>query len=387
MEEALNQIAIIHDLFSEIFLVSTVLSFCLGIIVLYKGRLKNQIFNLLGFLLFILAALIADLYLARSGLMKYCLWYNDLTEWMVITLGPCLFLICKSLLSKSKLLRNEMNVHFLAPFLYACYQLFDIIQPVGHKFNAYVGAFRPEVDFVHVQYTTLVDPLCLKEHFEKIILLSIIGYAVAGILMMIRHENFPDWQNVRSNFNKYTFVYWSFISLIANGLSLLFLFVLTEENTSHSYIGLLISFEVFMLFALITSGSNIFTSAWVSDKYDTSGLSKANSLKVLRSINQLFADQKSYLNPKISLSSIAETLNIPPNHVSQAINLNQGQNFNEYINHFRIQDSISMLRSEEFDALTIEGIGRKVGFSSKSAFYAAFKKVTNSTPVAFKSDR
>lgn len=58
-------------------------------------------------------------------------------------------------------------------------------------------------------------------------------------------------------------------------------------------------------------------------------------------------------------------------------------NFNDFINAYRIEETISILTSSSLSKLTIEAIALKAGFNSKSTFYSAFKKQTGKTPKEF----
>jgi len=385
LEEALNTIPIRQDVFSQIFLIGAVQSFFLAIVVLWRSQLSRQILRLLSFFLFAMGALILDLYLARSGMMRYVIWYNDITEWLVLCLGPCIYLISEALINKSKLAFSRLLRHFAIPLFYLVYQSLYILQPPEHKFNAYIGAFQEGLTSLSYVQHFDADPLLLKANFERILLISIIGYALAGLISFSRHKLKPKWKDITQAFDKYSFILWAFGCGIFNGVALFFLFLFTEEAESHIYAGLFLSAEVFLLSFLIMSESNVFTTAWVADKYDTSGMSHVSVASVFKKVVALMDEQQPYLTRRYSLSQMAATLQLPANHVSQAINTTTGQNFNDFINHYRVLGSMKLLRDDRSDHLTIEGIGQSVGFSSKSSFYSAFKKVNGLTPLAYKN--
>ena len=168
MEEALKLIPEQQDIYTLIFWSASWLSFILSLILLYKSRFKSQLFILLGFVQFIMGALLFDLYLARSGQMKYVLWYNDVTEWMVISIGPGLFVLSKVLLEKRPVSSKYLAFHFTIPLSYLVYQFLYIIQPVEAKYNAYVGSFHPDLPMLYYSCPFPIDPLHIKEHFELI---------------------------------------------------------------------------------------------------------------------------------------------------------------------------------------------------------------------------
>lgn len=100
-------------------------------------------------------------------------------------------------------------------------------------------------------------------------------------------------------------------------------------------------------------------------------------------IEEYMKTSESFIQSELTIVDVAKDLRVHTKQVSTAINTIQNQNFNTYVNQFRIEKAIVLLR-EENTSLSIEGIGYEVGFHSKSAFYAAFKKVTGTTPTKFK---
>ena len=386
MDEAIHIIPIKQDLYTGLFWTASFISIFISVIVLYRSRLRSQALVLLAFVQFIMGALLFDLYLARSGWMKSVLWYNDITEWMVISIGPGLFLLSQILVKKRPLLRSEILIHFSVPFFYMLYQLFYILQPIEVKYNAYVNAFHPTLPLVPYEMNLPYDPLCLKEHFEKIILVSIVGYAIAGAVLLYRNVSILRFSEITKSFSKYSFIVWSMGSLLINGILLFFLFLLMEENESHIYIGLALSIEIFILSALFMMTSRVLSSTWIADKYDSSSLASSSMKTILAQVDSFLTDQSYFLNHRVGIKDISKELDIPANHISQTINALRGHNFNDYINSYRVQSAIELIRTGASEQLTMEGIGKQVGFTSKSAFYSAFKKVTGRTPAQFKKN-
>ena len=91
-----------------------------------------------------------------------------------------------------------------------------------------------------------------------------------------------------------------------------------------------------------------------------------------------------YRNPDLSLAELAAQLHLPPHHLSQVINEQCQQNFFDFINTYRIEEVKRQLQSPDTAHLKLEEIGFAAGFNSKSAFNAAFKKNTQTTPSQFR---
>lgn len=115
-------------------------------------------------------------------------------------------------------------------------------------------------------------------------------------------------------------------------------------------------------------------------KYAKSSLSDSSVL--FEQIRTTIIEEQLFLEYDLKLNTLARKVNSSIHHVSQAINQNAKMSFPDYINSFRIHEAKKKLLEEKPD--TIFTISLDVGFSSKAAFYTAFKKNTNLTPTAFK---
>jgi len=96
--------------------------------------------------------------------------------------------------------------------------------------------------------------------------------------------------------------------------------------------------------------------------------------------------EKIYMEPDITLDSLAESLNIMPRDLSTLINRHFGINYYEFINRYRIEEAKRMLTSTEYINTTITDIYLQVGFNSKSVFYTFFKKIEGITPTQFRQN-
>lgn len=88
-----------------------------------------------------------------------------------------------------------------------------------------------------------------------------------------------------------------------------------------------------------------------------------------------------YLEPRLSLTHVANRLNLSESLVSKSINLGLGTNFNQLVNGFRIERVKSALISSDLDMLSI---AYDSGFNSKATFNRVFKEMVHQTPRQFR---
>ena len=89
-----------------------------------------------------------------------------------------------------------------------------------------------------------------------------------------------------------------------------------------------------------------------------------------------------YLQPNLSLADISKLIRGSTQKTSEIINQYAQQNFNDFINQYRIQEAKKMLITHH--NLTISAIAFDVGFNSLSSFNSAFKKFEGITPSAYR---
>lgn len=103
----------------------------------------------------------------------------------------------------------------------------------------------------------------------------------------------------------------------------------------------------------------------------------------LEVLEQYMTIQQPYLQPRLSLANVSVAIDIPPYLLSAMLNRVVGLDFRDYVNAHRVRYLCNMLRGNQHNHLTLEGIGMEAGFSSKTTFYRAFQKHTGLTPAQY----
>ncbi len=111
-----------------------------------------------------------------------------------------------------------------------------------------------------------------------------------------------------------------------------------------------------------------------------------NGNQLFNQIDKLIVDDKLYLESNISLSSISKLVGKSTQKTSEIINQYAKQNFNDFINTYRIQEAKMKLRDEKNKNYTISTIAFDVGFNSLSSFNSAFKKLEGTTPSVYRKN-
>ncbi|MDG3582004.1 helix-turn-helix domain-containing protein [Galbibacter pacificus] len=120
------------------------------------------------------------------------------------------------------------------------------------------------------------------------------------------------------------------------------------------------------------------------EKYKNSSLNKDAALDYSNELKRLMNDDKPFLNPELTLTSLSKTLGITSKQLSQIINQVEGKNYSQYIAELRVYQAVELLKTNKYKHYTMAAIAYECGFSSISSFNIAFKKITGKTPVQYK---
>jgi len=94
----------------------------------------------------------------------------------------------------------------------------------------------------------------------------------------------------------------------------------------------------------------------------------------------LMADGQPWLEPELTLAELAYRLRTHPALLSKVINAGCGQNFNDFVNTYRVAEARRKLADPRFGHYSLLGVALESGFNSKSTFNRVFKKLLGRAP-------
>lgn len=118
-------------------------------------------------------------------------------------------------------------------------------------------------------------------------------------------------------------------------------------------------------------------------KYNKSALSDSQLKAIHGELVQLMKQKKLFLTPELTLSMVAEELEIHPNTLSQVINTVEQKNFFDYINTLRIKEFKERIVNPDNQKYTLLSLAFECGFNSKTSFNRNFKNLTGKSPSEY----
>jgi AraC-like DNA-binding protein len=232
------------------------------------------------------------------------------------------------------------------------------------------------------------------------IFLSGLGYAVMAYRLTIRFK-----EKVKNNFSYSEGLSLKWLRYCISGIGLVFLtavvvFLLRDIlsfsfpfNPEYIFYSIMIAF-IFYIGYFGIKQENIFIGNPVneaektantssSEKYSKSGMKEEVAVELYGKLLLFMKEEKPYLDPRLSLSELAERLEMTNNQLSQIINQKAGVNFHDFVNSYRIDaflDKAEKNKNYSFLALALDA-----GFNSKSSFNHIFKKQKGVTPSQYLS--
>lgn len=122
----------------------------------------------------------------------------------------------------------------------------------------------------------------------------------------------------------------------------------------------------------------------VQQQQDDAGHEPAHCAQLIERLEVCMCETEIYRRKGVRIGDVARELGVNSYLLSQAINSYFGQRFTDYINEKRIayiQQCI--VDGAGWKKFSIEGLAAESGFSSRTPFYAAFRKVTGLTPSEY----
>lgn len=122
------------------------------------------------------------------------------------------------------------------------------------------------------------------------------------------------------------------------------------------------------------------------DKSYKTALKDEEYQRISNDLDEIMKTTKPFLDCDLNITQLAKLLNTTLHKLSQVINETHQKNFFEFINEYRINEFLKLLKEPANNNEKIMSLVYDCGFNSKSAFYTAFKNQTGKTPTEYQKE-
>lgn len=293
-------------------------------------------------------------------------------------------LTCTSLMASLSLIQVAHFLHFsggVALLENRAYVVLLWVIPVSFYFFSRELLFHGEKpqkkDLVHA---LILVPMLVLPHNWAALLAFVVGcgytFSIYRKILNLR-SHIPRFQ-----FEKFFFALFFAMTLVAIALGLL-LPVLNPVIFYHLYAGS-ISVAMVLIVAALLVFPDLLSDVLLATEtvYASSKLGNVDTSAKQARLEQLMREDRCYENENLTLSSVAEQLEMSGQQLSELVNSSFGMSFPRYVRQHRVEAAKQMLTAEP-DA-SVLSISMATGFKSQSSFYTAFKDQTGVTPAAFR---
>jgi AraC-like DNA-binding protein len=170
---------------------------------------------------------------------------------------------------------------------------------------------------------------------------------------------------------------WGNVLMIVMALSVICWFIMKALNHPELFRGINSSLQLTKEF-LSTEKEEVKApkTIEVEDKFISSQIA---------TLKQYMEEKEPFLDPSLTIQELSNQIEIPVRDLSVLINHHINQHFFDFVNEYRIQKAMHILKDQTKSQLTVLEILYEVGFNSKSSFNTSFKKYTNLTPTAYRN--
>ena len=321
--------------------------------------------------------------------------------------GPVLYWYTRSVLTDNSHLKKTDFLHLIPALVYLAAAVPYILSPYSHKVEI-ATAIVKDISFLGTYKFTV-----LSEIFPVyVIFLSrpvlILVYTLWAIGMFIRflirkedrqvlsHQNFmTKWLSVLLAFQFIlisTYLLSTFKTFIQSSDVFLTVNIL-QIITAAGMTGLLVSP---FLFPSILYGLPHIPNPLVNVKADemtdqlpdevkksTPNFEAEYILAIQQKADSCMQEFQTFLQPDLNLNRFSDIIQFPAHHLAYYFREVKKQSFNDYCNECRVEFAKNLILEGKSKDITLEAVGILSGFTSRSTFFRAFKKVEDISPGSF----
>jgi AraC-like DNA-binding protein len=339
-------------------------------------------------------------------------FYNNFSPFWFLT-GPLLLFYYRGTLTDNSRLKGTDIIHFI-PFLVQLIGIFPyLLTPFSYKIDIAAQILNDLNLITQFKVNWITKPIV------NFLGRPILVFLYLGYITYLLWLNNPKSNRAKVPIQQFKLTYrWLILLEVTTAILIINFFLLSlslskqtvtatmvNAQFTHFFSGIAYFCMSFMLllFPRILYGMPIYTANIITEISSQEKIKKETNpivepinivaeiqlpqddpfFELVDKINAYLKKEDPYLNPEFTINELAASLKVPVHHVSYCLNTLMNVKFTSLRTQLRIQYAAKLLDSGQADELSMDGIGKKSGFSTRSNFYNAFKTETGMTPSEY----
>ena len=368
-------IELTFNIYSLLISISLIIAITFGFLLLFSTHKNTKADRFLAVLMFIVAFWNASIVIMDLNIHRYVTGIIWVPLNYTLALGPCFYFYVRYVSDFELNQNHKVWPHFIPVFLEVIIFLIEVFQGIPEN----KGYFQ-------TQTFLIFDPI--------VSVLAIISFMIYGYLARKRIQVYHNWvKNNYSHYNRYNLNWLLRLSSIFLFLLTIWLSYFVIDYFLFDYKLSFAEYYPFHLFLAIISiwlsieafikPDTIYSDEKLKTKDKSSSIPNEKIKEQAIWLKQQIERNLLYLDPELSLKSLADTIELHPNMVSKIINDGLMQTFSDCINEYRVNAVIKQLNNNMNNKLTFLAIAFDCGFNSKTTFNRVFKKQIGLTPLQY----
>lgn len=312
-----------------------------------------------------------------AGLDKYILLFDILPFVVIFCVGPSLYLYVTSLLyPNQKFSTKTILSHFAIVGFQFFFRSFQVI--------AYLVWMRHTPEGEHT-FGKIESFYWL--YSEPLSIVVFVSYLIASIKIFRRTKISGNQVSAISKEGRQITHNWlrallTCMVIMALGWPTTVIASYFTEEVGNAYYPIEVLLVLF-IYWIAYAGYHKTMLIYASQKSKTTALQTEDVESMFAQLQTIMETEKMHLDAELNLAKVASRMAVTPKTISAILNQYRQTNFNDFVNHYRVEDIKLKLVDPQFQHMTIAGIALETGFNSQATFQRAFKSCTGLSPSQY----
>ena len=373
----------------------------------------NTIFLSLFFAIFFLYGITHYVVTEPKSVFWGAILYINLTP-LYLLLGPMLYFYLRNTLSDKFLFNKKDLIHFIPALILFIGQFPYLISDFSYKKSVLEQLYQNDQDVLNFQSNIFFTPT--QNFFLRLSLLM--GYIIYNLYILFQYKKGNYKKALLSEKKKKITFQWLLLLnllMMASVISYFYFIVQITLNSQELNIALSSAmlyssafFLMLLIFSLLAFPDILYGFPQRQGILNTTiDIKNIKNLKPLNRVEKdfldpaeyqyyrelqarikvYFNDEDPYLAKDFRMLDLVKYIDVPQHHISYCLNHFFKKSFTQIKLEYRIKWAADALMSAKYSNFTIDAIGQKAGYKSKSAFYNSFKEIYGVTPFEYKNTK